>query len=893
MIHFAAIIGPVAARLKAIRHSFNHKLASITPLQRHITPCILLYRYPGLSLSLFLFTYIYSKMERPTKRQRIIESFDESREPEVDVFEARRANDQRLKSRFEEIIEKYGKDFSSVGDEIDLETGDIIVDNGHIQEMQDEHDLGGHTHRSSALPERFPGRGLGYVENVNGNVQSMSHKVSLEQPENSREPPMEPSSAGVSTTRKSDQRVSKIPEHGSSFDLPKTGFQYSNQSSGPLSRNRTPSPHNAESLWTIPGTRRRRTPSTRKSSKRPLKIARKLRGLQASPNSSDSDDPLQDDFSPSSATRSASAKKVKFAIHSDPIKGNEGIDSNPKQQWSSPLRNGDTYSIETRGLDSEITQPLGTTQTDEKDKNVSPEPYISTSPKTALDVSEISQSHKGYENARNTEANEATELSRGSVMSNANSPRDDSVHPERCGREQVINIINSNCDMPVSGTAEEQPQNIIPSESALFPSDFFQSDNHNFIDMMLPELRDGSKGAPLVDYQEDRDSLSVIFGADALQDSFEAAIDSALPEEKMVSEFAESGHLGDSPGLPFPWGTPLGHIHFPTEKDDIMQAIEFDRGGKAPSPPIESQNFHDILNLASDPISAEPAERDNEPGTTYENSHSSVAGQSSSEPTREAQHDVVTNAPQKQRADGKALTLAEIRTMVTLRIAQKRPWREVFRSIPDKNPNQLRDWYYSHCLRFKTKPPQYSSPWSAGDIKTLDAMKESPQTTWEEAQEKFGNRSLEEIEHEWVKLCLGEEVHQSWKAGHHIRQNRRSDGQTTNGLGKSDQYEVSDSFSPISLFKTPVPSRGKTREARRVIATEREKIGINQTNTNIQDQSESDDPLSEAFDVAWKGSGLSAIEVDTPPRKPTPRGRKTPSKATNSPLIRKASTRRS
>ncbi len=54
----------------------------------------------------------------------------------------RRQQKRRLKSRFEEIFEKYGKDFEGVGDEIDLESGVIVVDNGHLRKMQHEADAG-------------------------------------------------------------------------------------------------------------------------------------------------------------------------------------------------------------------------------------------------------------------------------------------------------------------------------------------------------------------------------------------------------------------------------------------------------------------------------------------------------------------------------------------------------------------------------------------------------------------------------------------------------------------------------------------------------------------------------------------------------------------------------
>ncbi|KAF7594963.1 hypothetical protein BBP40_007771 [Aspergillus hancockii] len=84
-------------------------------------------------------------MERPLKRPRL--SFatgpEDGNEPDnIDLQEARAQNDQRLKSIFEGIFEKYGKDFTDVGDEIDLETGKIVVNNGHIQGLENEDDPG-------------------------------------------------------------------------------------------------------------------------------------------------------------------------------------------------------------------------------------------------------------------------------------------------------------------------------------------------------------------------------------------------------------------------------------------------------------------------------------------------------------------------------------------------------------------------------------------------------------------------------------------------------------------------------------------------------------------------------------------------------------------------------
>jgi hypothetical protein len=61
---------------------------------------------------------------------------------EPDLARNRRANDTRLKSRFEHIFAKYGKDFEDVGDEIDLDTGEIVVNNGHLESMRHEVDPG-------------------------------------------------------------------------------------------------------------------------------------------------------------------------------------------------------------------------------------------------------------------------------------------------------------------------------------------------------------------------------------------------------------------------------------------------------------------------------------------------------------------------------------------------------------------------------------------------------------------------------------------------------------------------------------------------------------------------------------------------------------------------------
>ncbi len=82
-------------------------------------------------------------MEPLRKRARISQSTDRDfLHPDFDVQEARTRNDLKLKSTFEAIFRKYEHDFTGVGDEIDLETGEIVVDNGHLMDMRSEHDTG-------------------------------------------------------------------------------------------------------------------------------------------------------------------------------------------------------------------------------------------------------------------------------------------------------------------------------------------------------------------------------------------------------------------------------------------------------------------------------------------------------------------------------------------------------------------------------------------------------------------------------------------------------------------------------------------------------------------------------------------------------------------------------
>ena len=77
-------------------------------------------------------------MEPPLKRKQHARS--RNLDPDLKVRRAR--NDSQLKSIFESIFDKYSKDFEGIGDEIDLRTGEIVVDNGHLFSIRNETDTG-------------------------------------------------------------------------------------------------------------------------------------------------------------------------------------------------------------------------------------------------------------------------------------------------------------------------------------------------------------------------------------------------------------------------------------------------------------------------------------------------------------------------------------------------------------------------------------------------------------------------------------------------------------------------------------------------------------------------------------------------------------------------------
>jgi Centromere protein Scm3 len=91
---------------------------------------------------------VRSNQQFPPAERALVRHDNDLRGPECEDDRRRQVekgllqNELRYGKALTSIIEKFGRNFDGVGDEIDLETGEIVVDNGHLQRMQHEHDAG-------------------------------------------------------------------------------------------------------------------------------------------------------------------------------------------------------------------------------------------------------------------------------------------------------------------------------------------------------------------------------------------------------------------------------------------------------------------------------------------------------------------------------------------------------------------------------------------------------------------------------------------------------------------------------------------------------------------------------------------------------------------------------
>jgi hypothetical protein len=60
----------------------------------------------------------------------------------TNLADKRQQNNLHLKGTLESIYEKYSRDFSEVGDEVNILTGEVVINRGHVDRMRTELDIG-------------------------------------------------------------------------------------------------------------------------------------------------------------------------------------------------------------------------------------------------------------------------------------------------------------------------------------------------------------------------------------------------------------------------------------------------------------------------------------------------------------------------------------------------------------------------------------------------------------------------------------------------------------------------------------------------------------------------------------------------------------------------------
>ncbi|RHZ57788.1 Myb-like DNA-binding domain protein [Aspergillus thermomutatus] len=354
-------------------------------------------------------------MERPQKRPRLsLAGYGEDSD-DIDLQEARAQNDLRLKSIFERIFEKYGKDFTDIGDEIDLQTGKIVVNNGHLQGMSGEDDtgekdnkdgclfkedlptsaiqisdatLGGSIHVSDTeaetggdnakdgeqlqrpltslqpLPalrldrsydEKQPPETADAGLNLDDDTKSVDSLLdcALIVPNESDEPDTRALPAGseafpakanttADTSNQSQQlrgdkadepteSIWRVPEIKGEFSTP---IFNRSRPKLPSTAVRSASPPEAGSLWTLPGKSRRNTDGKKEKSRKKLGVGQRKHKHQSSPvvhnwsfaetpDGSESDDPLQEDYQPSPTPKTAIHIRGKKHVQITPSRTND------------------------------------------------------------------------------------------------------------------------------------------------------------------------------------------------------------------------------------------------------------------------------------------------------------------------------------------------------------------------------------------------------------------------------------------------------------------------------------------------------------------------------------------------------------------------------------------
>jgi hypothetical protein len=306
---------------------------------------------------------------------------------EWDLQTARAQNDMKLKSIFEGIFSKYGKDFTEVGDEIDLQTGKIVVDNGHLLGLRQETDAGDETpswlyegenadsengdgSEEESVQAHEPSATTNEQDDIHGDSDSDSNDSLLDSALAYNDARNTEDSKQATWKRIEDRGPKdplwQAPELPRLFSTPTAESRQKVAVTPQLPTfTRARSPPGSGSLWTVPRRGRPRGPRTEgKAKATPSKLCARAKPTYHSspvahdwsfsqiPDDDESDDPLQE-YQPSPASSRMTSVREK-RIPGPAFTLNRYLESRPSTQGAVPRGQSATKTDSHSDSDSDI-----------------------------------------------------------------------------------------------------------------------------------------------------------------------------------------------------------------------------------------------------------------------------------------------------------------------------------------------------------------------------------------------------------------------------------------------------------------------------------------------------------------------------------------------------------
>ncbi|KAF3046492.1 hypothetical protein E8E12_010222 [Didymella heteroderae] len=165
-------------------------------------------------------------MEAPAKRLRILRSVEVD-ETNPDYIAAKHKQQEKFKGRLEKLFAKYGDMHESMSDEIDFNTGKVVVDRGHLRRVQRHMKRKGPGLLDSLLApelqrEDSPEEGEGHIESEDELAPTQTRKRKRDSVEDGKEVVQGLERQNAASVTSPLQAMSTVTAHANALQVPST-----------------------------------------------------------------------------------------------------------------------------------------------------------------------------------------------------------------------------------------------------------------------------------------------------------------------------------------------------------------------------------------------------------------------------------------------------------------------------------------------------------------------------------------------------------------------------------------------------------------------------------------------------------------------------------------------